>query len=135
MAYLSAKKLGLNESRRKALIKTLKYLESGKVKLYRDIRNQPKKKADLVNRFNMSDYTFECGTPACVAGWADFFLKKDKKKPFFQEHHGILQTSLDDIFSGNFTNAAMDDITPKHAAKVLRRYLEQGDGSIKRVYY
>jgi hypothetical protein len=69
MAYLSAKKLGLTDARRAALIKTLKLLESGKLKrrefpdMY-DENDIPIKVIPIKNAFNMGDYTYPCGTPA-----------------------------------------------------------------------
>jgi hypothetical protein len=136
MAYLPAKKLGLTDARRAALIKTLKLLESGKLKRRKipdtyDEFDKPIKLKPIKNAFNMENYNYPCGTPACVAGWADHFLKKDGKRPFFRRAHdaGGVPEMLNDIFSGYFgrLDQRMDDITPKQAAKALRKFLEKGD--------
>lgn len=138
--YLSSEKLGLKDptgARRKALIKTLKLLESGKVK-HREFPSVFDENDNFVdfsrlkpikNAFNMADYTYPCGTPACVAGWADHFLKEDGKRPFFVRMHVSDDTSaLSNIFSGYFARPDQDlaQITPKQAAKALRKFLETG---------
>ena len=138
MAYLSYKKLGLKKpEHRAALIKTLKHLESGKVK-YATVRGgdfglTPDKESKI-NKFNMETYIFECGTPACVAGWADHFLHKSGERRFFRSSHDtvdrygkyVLPEHLNYLFSGFFGVKPIGQIKPKAAAKALRRFLETG---------
>lgn len=120
--FLSAKNLGLTEKRKKALVKTLKLFESGKVKYKEAVRAQF---GPVKDGFNMAFYNYPCGTPACVAGWADHFLGRK----FFVSAHingrGI-QRPLSAIFSDYVTPDKIGLNTPKKAAQYLREYLETG---------
>lgn len=89
----------------------------------------------FVNRTHRNDEQYDCGTPACIAGWATWL---DLGKPVVMKDNDILFNARDylDISSGMAwqlfipedlpNDLALDDVTQKQAAKVLRHLAATG---------
>lgn len=96
---------------------------------------------DDPGKFNMSIYAFTCGAPACVAGWAvaleeeDYNLNKATYSPIHEV--GIIHERARDIldlsnaearrlFVPTLFRRSRREITPREAARVLRRLAQTG---------
>lgn len=118
-------------------------------KLIDHLRNEvidgPPDDPDDVCAFDMSQWAFPCGAPACIAGHAALMngvnlVELSKKRvigsdlPFvsFVEYHKIITSSAaeylgvdlytaDDMFAP--TNIVLGRVSPKDAADMLERYL------------
>ena len=80
--------------------------------------------------FNMAALTFECGSPACIAGWARH-LFGDSDEYWAYEILGLRKGDAQRLFAPNLYyadyNAGPSDpgfITGSHAAAVLRNLAE-----------
>jgi hypothetical protein len=99
------------------------------------IEQQPHADKEASEGFTMSSITHDCGTPACIAGWAaweavgrkngdlyDFDLDIEGKARDFL---GISPTKADALFYP-YEFKAYGEITPSEAAATLRRLAETG---------
>lgn len=108
------------------------------------VEKQPKADASHRDGFTMESFVHDCGSPACIAGWAAFMaIGKDSKeyKRLFvdpeyinsadgmndlemtaQDFLGIDRQLATDLFWGNTS----PDVTPKEAATTLRNLAETG---------
>lgn len=91
------------------------------------IEQQPHTTEEAENGFNMSDYTHDCGTPCCIAGWAEINVSKDGRAPFDrgQEWLGLTIGQAEELFYVD-SDLELEDITPSHAAAVLRHLADHG---------
>lgn len=84
--------------------------------------------------FNMEDWHAEnsCGTSACIAGWAvarfgtpgqiaDMKADADSVIYNARELLGLLPGTAEDLFTGQFSENELHQITPTEAAAELRR--------------
>lgn len=108
------------------------------------IEKQPHTTQEAPEGFTMVNWNHDCGTPACIAGWAchvalggavvldinieqtarrflgldaaeaDALFEPDLRSDFEKEHGFISSTDV------------WDDITPDHAARTLRRLAKTG---------
>lgn len=107
--------LGITAAEFDALVKVLGMLERGE--LTHDHWDCP----SVPNGFSMIEYITEtqCGTVACIAGWAD----KIADTTFASRHLFNLPRALDELFSG----PTRGDASPSQAAIALRNYLTHGE--------
>ena len=95
--------------------------------------------------FAMQQYDFDCGTPACIAGWACWQLAQDGKEVrglhpacLLNAYLGLGADDCADLFTptGGLDGDGYDmqllpgehgHITPKHAAACLRHYADTGE--------
>lgn len=73
------------------------------------IERQPHTDLNAPTGFNMCNWTHNCGTPACICGWANFVQDDD------DIHLGDVSTAREWL-----------GITPTHAAAVLRHLADTG---------
>src|SRR4051812_17816659 len=100
--FLSHETLGVTQEEWAALIKVLGMLERG----------------ELVHRKNFRMDDWDCGTAACIGGWADRLFNVDfnRRDP---------NAGLDELFMATGV-AQWGDITEEQAAIALRNYLTTG---------
>ncbi len=92
--------------------------------------------------FTMSDFDHECGSPACIAGWAIelhspisnqvsgglWHRKVPKNKSYSEFAAELLEIDEETrayLFFGD-GSMSLEDITPRHAAAVLRNLAATG---------
>ena len=100
---------------------------------YRDWRNQ---EGEYVQHgFNMTMYRFDCGTPACVAGYAAS-LSDDPEcqlMDVFETAQAYLgldrETAVDLFFGDGDTIDELNYLQPQDAADTLRKLAETGEVS------
>lgn len=134
--FLNAEDLGIKEEDRCALIKTLAYIEAGKIKhlprnnwgkrFGKDILQQlrsPSADEPLQGEhiFNMMSWRnrYDCGTVCCLGGTAEMLkgCSVDKfQSPEMADLFGLVGNSY----------LSMDHMTEKHGAAALRNYLTTG---------
>lgn len=80
--------------------------------------------------FCMDTWQHPCGTPACIGGWAAFASGKSLIHGLIwndaQDHLGLSDDQSGDLFYPNNYEGEWSDITPAHAAAVLRNLAETG---------
>jgi hypothetical protein len=128
--FLDAQTLGLTEDQRCGLVKTLAWLEAGKL----DHENEAKIEKFDMGHWRLPTYTrtaagfTECGTVCCIGGTAEVLMGMPK----FKMSWGAPQ-ELNSLFYPGQTGDGRDN--PKHsgwqastaqAAVALRGYLETG---------
>lgn len=117
--YLSAKKLGLTEKERCALVKTLGHLQSGKVTDEMFNMDTWFNHVFPMNELTSLRKAQSCGTVGCIGGWSDFFGKYeiDMERRAFdlskKDRHGLY-----DLFF-NYP----DYVTRKQACSAIINYL------------
>lgn len=83
--------------------------------------------------FSMSFYSYDCGSPACIAGWASYTGAKEG----FQfesvgafgkgaEYLGLTDVTASSLFLASNTRHDIGELTPAAAAWVLRNLAETG---------
>lgn len=86
--------------------------------------------------FNMEDFTHECGTPACIAGWATSMSRNQNEFAnrgainFSSEAAAWMGLDFDWCTSHLFYPHAWENweaIEPKHAVKALENILKAGE--------
>lgn len=96
------------------------------------IEQQPHTSPSSERGFTMADFTHDCGTPACLAGWAawesenrpeviEWSLAASKATQFLCIGYDM----ADELFEPDDI-AGWDRITPAHAAFTLRHLAETG---------
>jgi hypothetical protein len=130
--YLDARKLGITERERDALIDVLAGLERGHFVHLQDAEVANNYAVGLA--FNMSD--FNCGTTACIAGWCDLlhgtqFVKRCAgswtNRPGRRRNLQDLFHAEDDDYSADDNEwIYLEEITTAQAAAALRNYLTSG---------
>lgn len=125
--FKSPAELQLNTHEHATLIKFLGMLE--REELHHINRQDMKRSKDC--GFNMSDFSNECGTVFCIAGWCDRLFGTT-----FVNRCGQ-RTGLDDLFlmSDSFGGLQslsskidiMDNATPAQAAIAVRNFLTTGE--------
>lgn len=138
--FLSADVLGLTAKQHFGLVKTLELLESGKVKHYRERRDESFIEPDQFPhspfydldeyRFNMGTWvstveSVHCGTVACLGGTACLIMQDRDlfDKTFDTENRQSM--ILHDLFYPA-QHMSYNNILPTEAAVQLRKYLETG---------
>lgn len=89
------------------------------------IEVQPHTRIEDETGFNMRYFEHDCGSPACIGGWANFIWGKGREDTS-TEARGYLGISLEHAESLFFPDFDMDRITPTHAAAVLRNLADTG---------
>lgn len=121
-SFLSAEDLNISSSQLKALIKTLKLFETGKLKHVQLDDGIPGEMGnEFTGHFSMSLWNTkrDCGTICCIGGTAEliggviFNTDKQSKR-------------LTQLFFPRFRVGQWNTITPTHAAQALRNYLTTG---------
>lgn len=121
-SFLSAEDLDISSSQLKALIKTLKLFETGKLKHVQiddDILGEMGN--EFTGHFSMVLWNIkrDCGTVCCIGGTAELIggviFNTDKQNE-----------RLTRLFFPHFLGQ-WNTITPAHAAQALRNYLTTGD--------
>ncbi len=129
--FLSAKALGIEHAEWEALIKTLWWLEHGKLP-HTEVENPTfteffaysgtdTPKIDGFNMLVWSSRGEECGTVCCIGGTASHFLGRKI----------TMNHSLFDLFHP-YEISNWSKITPVHAAHALRNYLTTGRAQWKK---
>ena len=90
--------------------------------------------------FAMNCFFHTCGTPACIAGWADFLANGDEwvasdtlesrsqnVEGRAMEWLGMSSSQRYELFWGGTKIADLAKVTPTHAAAVLRHLAATGD--------
>lgn len=120
--FKPAAELGLQDDQYCGLIKTLAYMEAGRLK------HVPKQCLDFVEgapftgHFNMGNWRVqaECGTICCIAGTAEIL-----GGCCLRQYHG--SDELSKLFYPHHNNCLQGyNATPRQAAVALRHYLETG---------
>lgn len=118
--FLSAAELKLTENQRCGLLKTLAYLEHGKLdgEHWRD-KTRP-------SYFTMETWGGECGTACCIGGSAEALM--GTRHIFAKHRNGGAPTELYRLFYPSDTDAKHSGwkSSPSQAAVALRGYLETG---------
>ena len=105
----------------------------------------PDEPQTIIDKFSMHDYRFKCGSPACVAGWANEQRLDDEgnrsEVRFFNEgptafYLGLSGRNIDAMFSPSISSfcdysfgaaeGSECHITATHAAACLRHYADTG---------
>jgi hypothetical protein len=93
------------------------------------IESLPKTEIEDDHGFCMVDYRHDCGTPACIAGWAVHLSgeKVDVKGTFYAASTflGISPNTAYDLFI--WAEKRLDQITPDEAANTLRHLAGTGE--------
>lgn len=102
------------------------------------IQAQPHTPITAESGFNMCNWTHTCGTPACIAGWANF-VRTDDDGTFLGDMSaaamwlGITKSQAEELFAPDEDFEEEDgplflwsEITPTHAAAVLRHLADTG---------
>ena len=100
-----------------------------------------------IDAFSMAQFYYECGTPACIAGWADFLWSADHTDDFHTGERardilGLEEDLSHELFEPAFVYGEVDIgafdyekefISPERAAAVLRNLANTGvvDWSIR----
>lgn len=116
-SFLKPEALGISEEEQRALVKVLGMLERGELKYTH--REEP-----IANGFNMSCVSErnECGTVACIVGWAGIIMSKDFEGP---KHGAKGAKALGRLICpANWGDGAY---TVPQAAIALRSYLTTGE--------
>jgi hypothetical protein len=101
------------------------------------IEAQPHTTLAAESGFNMNNWTHTCGTPACICGWTNYVRTGDDEGflgdvSAAAHYLGISGRQAEELFSPEETGEDGDnflswsDITPAHAAAVLRHLAETG---------
>jgi hypothetical protein len=101
------------------------------------IERQPHTDLNAPTGFCMTNWTHNCGTPACIAGWANFV--QDDGDLYLGDISaaarwlGITRSQAGELFAPDENLCEEDgplflwsDITPTHAAAVLRHLADTG---------
>jgi hypothetical protein len=110
------------------------------LKLADIIEKQPHTTPQQPDGFTMSNWTHDCGTPACICGWANHELNKETSSDIWlgddrvaAEWLGLDIDTAGSLFepsrerdSNPWATDWWDEITPAHAAAVLRNLAETG---------
>jgi hypothetical protein len=103
------------------------------------IEKQPHTKIEDDSGFNMDRYRHDCGTPACIAGWAasvesgnigGYIPGAGYTWATAQNFLGLRETQAQHLFApygADFDLYDWVDITPKMAATTLRNLAETGE--------
>jgi hypothetical protein len=126
----TARQLGLRVSYYKGLWKVLKLLENGELKFC------PESQMPKGKRFNMTTWYDErnCGSVGCIGGWAAYFSGRRWPVSGDLYESDMVLTHANDKQDEQFNrllypdddNLDWTEITPAHAARTLRGYLETG---------
>jgi hypothetical protein len=100
------------------------------------IEAQPHTGLNEKTGFNMGEYRHECGTPACIAGWAAAASVGDTTGTIKLEMYADIQAQQFLDLDGDQASALFqppcededewDEITPDHAAFTLRHLVKTG---------
>ena len=96
------------------------------------IEAQPHARRDAESGFNMNEWAHDCGTPSCIWGWSESMRLKtnliDIEAPTSHslKYLGITGDDGMKLFTPS-SAGRYDDITPAHAAAVLRFFAKTGD--------
>lgn len=98
------------------------------------IERQPHTPITAESGFNMDNWTHDCGTPACICGWANSVqneLNGTEHRIGSPMHArnwlGLTTEQGEDLFRPfGIDNLLWDSITPTHAAAVLRHLADTG---------
>lgn len=114
--------LSLSDVDFEALIKVLGALERGDVEY-----KMPLSRPDAPNGFNMGPYINEqeCGTTACIAGWA--FILSGRTAFTWVGNRACPNNNRQFFELLHFTAGDRREIRPPQAAIALRNYLTHGD--------
>lgn len=108
-------------------------------KLADHIENLEKVSLDADEGFNMADYTHDCGSPSCIAGWAVHLFKKESgyEHSTMDTHDlaaKILEidgTTSDELFLGVDDNGKggvyLSKITVEEAVATIRNFVDTGE--------
>lgn len=112
--FMTADQLRINEDQHEGLLKVLKQLETGKLD----------KKFNMNYWFRVFSFEKECGTTACIGGWANSLMGRNvfENPAWLKSHYDerlkdLLFPDNEMLFSKNTSKGA-------HA---LRNYLTRGD--------
>lgn len=92
------------------------------------IEQQPHTSIHAMDGFNMSGWTHTCGTPSCIAGWARHMSGQTEPSAWTigEEWLGLTETQSDELFLMTDSDISFEDVTPAHAAAVLRHLAATG---------
>lgn len=129
--FKSAEELYLNEKQYQALIKTLKMLETKKLKHIDlndfEILSLSEEQVGLVFNMNRWNCTESCGTVCCIGGSAEIIgnLEKGELDSLSDKLHYDSKGELYQLFFPGGTNNkyVWSKITTEQAAQALRNYL------------
>lgn len=91
---------------------------------------QEENKTDPGRSFTMNDFSYECGTPACIAGWATALATgKENIQEFAPCSTAARWLEIDVDWADNLfmPDVPLRRITPQMAATVLRTLAEKGE--------
>lgn len=96
------------------------------------IEKLPHTEIDDASGFNMGNYVHVCGTPCCIAGWTVAVAKGWEtitwRVAYYDvaaNHLGLTGQQAEDLFRP-FSHVRLQDVTPAHAAAVLRNLADTG---------
>lgn len=122
--FLSAEELGIEVHQLRALSKTLKLLETEKLKhVTLDLSITDHQSGnEFTGHFNMGSWNSiqECGTICCIGGTAELVGN-------VSFNNTSIPASLSQLFYPRMAPDIWDSITPAQAAFALRNYLTTGD--------
>jgi len=89
--------------------------------------------ADDVVGFCMADYNYDCGTPQCIAGWADYLYPNCSGHESVHDRatevlglNAVQALNLFVVFNAPGLRR-LEDLSPTQAAATLRRLAETGE--------
>ncbi len=119
--FKTAAELGLSEAQRCGLVKTLAFMEAGKLmhvnRSHRDVAS-----ISPLMPFNMTMWrrSYKCGTVCCIGGTAEFLGRVSYGQNLIPYQLRMLFGLVDHAFE------SMNDVTERQAGVALRHYLETG---------
>lgn len=98
------------------------------------IEQQPHTTVSALSGFTMLNWTHDCGTPACIAGWANYLHNSDGREQVRMESAyrarlwlGLGEEDADELFGIGEDDPGLESVTPTHAAAVLRHLADTGE--------
>jgi hypothetical protein len=92
------------------------------------IEKQPHTSFNADSGFTMEKWTHHCGTPACIAGWAEFEAKRTTGANVdADEYLGLSIDQAEDLFFMWDSEISLTETTPSQAATTLRHLAETGE--------
>lgn len=89
--------------------------------------------ADKQPAFGMGQFQYHCGSPSCIAGWADHLAYKERivlkecgVTGRAKEYLGIGAGTAEELFLASRTRFPISTLSPKAAAWCLRNLVETG---------
>lgn len=121
--FLAAEALGITEAEHDALVRVLGMLERGEISYHEPLWGDMTPGENFIG-FNMSRFydRTECGTVACIGGWAEYVGKLPHKALVMKRRDiPALMRLFEPCCCGS------DRIRPSQAALALRNYLTLGE--------